>query len=110
MSWHSEPGATRVSVTAHSDHDGTTVRVAVDRTSLFIPFAVMASFVILSVFWISVGDSFSDLLELLVVPAGGLAVARALWASSSRAIEERTTALLDAVSRSLPDQRGESEE
>ena len=103
MSWHSEPGATRVSVIAHSNEDGTMVRVGVDRTSVIPPFVAFALMAIVA--W-SLGvvediESLGDLLEWLVLPAGGLVAARAFWASSTRAIEERTTALLDAVSRSV---------
>lgn len=110
MSWHSEPGARRVSVTAHSDRDGTEVRVGVDRTGAFFPFAILALMVIFSWFWFFTEDieSLSDLLILLTVPVGGLAIARSLWASSTRAIDGRTTALLNTVSRSLADSGGES--
>ena len=55
-----------------------------------------------------VAETAGDLLEWLILPVGGLAIARAFWASSARAIEERTTALLDTVSRSLADPAGES--
>lgn len=110
MSWHSEPGATRVSVTAHSDHDGTTVRVGVDRTSGVIQFVILALMAIVAWSLMVVEDveSLGDLLEWFSLPAGGLAIGRVIWASSTRAIEERTTALLDAVSRSLADPGGES--
>jgi hypothetical protein len=112
MSWHSEPGMNRVSVTAHSDEEGTTVRLGVDRTPGIPLFLFIALMVILWWSWIVIEDveSLGDLLEWLILPVGGLAVARALWASSTRAIEGRTTALMDAVSRSLADPRGESGE
>lgn len=110
MSWHSEQGASKVSVTAHSDQDGTTVRVAVDRTQTFLQSAVFVLMLIFLWFWFNAEDvaSLSDLIVLLGVPVGGLAAARALWASSTRAIEERATALLGTVSRSLADSSGES--
>jgi hypothetical protein len=110
MSWHSEPGMNRVSVTAHSDPDGTTVRVGVDRTPVIMLFVTFALMAILAWSLIVVEDieSLGDLLEWLILPVGGLAIARALWASSTRAIEERTATLLDAVSRSLADPAGES--
>jgi hypothetical protein len=110
MSWHSEPAASRVSVTAHADHDGTKVRVAVDRTAALIPFAVMGLMAI--IFWLLISaeevESLGDLFLYLAIPAGGVAIARALWASSTRAIEERTTALLNAVSRSIAESSPDS--
>ncbi len=110
MSWHSEPGPGRVSVTAHSEDDGTTVRVAVDRTSVVLPFVLLVLMAIIAWFAIVAEDieSFGDLLGWLMASAGGLAIARAVWASSTRAIEARTTSLLEAVSRSLADSKSET--
>jgi len=110
MSWHSEPGMNRLSVTAHSDQDGTTIHLDVDRTPGIMLFVTLALLAILGWSFIVIEDieSLGDLLEWLILPVGGLAIARALWASSTRAIEGRTTALLDAVIRSLADPRGES--
>ena len=110
ISWHSEPGIQRVSVTAHSDQDGTTVRVGVDRTSMIVQVGIIVLMAIIGWVWVVLEDiqSLGDLLEWLLVSAGSLAIARAFWASSTRAIEERTTALLDTVSRSLADPAGES--
>lgn len=112
MSWHSEPAASRVSVTAHADHDGTKVRLAVDRTAMFLPFAIMA--LMAMVFWLFVVaeevESLGDVFLYLAIPGGGLAIARALWASSTRAIEERTNALLHAVSRSIAESSPDSDD
>ena len=110
MSWHSEPGMNRLSVTAHSDRDGTTVRIGVDRAPGVMLFVALALMAILAWSAIAMEDieSLGDLLEWLILAVGSLAIARALWASSTRAIQGRTTALLDAVSRSLADPGGES--
>lgn len=110
MSWHSEPGPSRVSVTAHSDDEVTTVRIGVDRTAVIIPFVVLVLMAVLGWFFLAMDDieSLGDLLEWLVLAAGGLAISRAAWAYSTRAIEARTTALLNAVSRPLADPEGES--
>lgn len=112
ISWHSEPGASRLSVTAHSDPEGTDVRVAVDRTSMFLPFTVMASLLIVGWFFFFAEDvaSLGDLFVLLGTPAAGLAVSRALWASSTRRLEERATGLLDVVGRSFAASAGEFDE
>lgn len=108
ISWHSEPGPSRLSVTAHSDREGTGVRVAVDRTGIFFPFAIVALFLIVWWFLVAAEDvaSLSDLFVLLGTPVAGLAVARALWVSSTRRLEERTIALLDVVGRSFADSAG----
>lgn len=108
MSWHSEPGMNRLSLTAHSDRDGTTVRVGVDRAQGIMLFVTVALMAISAWSLIVIEDieSLGDLLEWLILPVGILAIARALWASSTRAIEGRTAALLDAVRRSLADPGG----
>lgn len=112
MSWHSEPAASRVSVTAHADHEGTNVHVVVDRSTAFIPVAVMG--LMAMIFWAFVMardvESLVDLFLYLSPAAGGLAIARALWASSTRAIEERTTALLNAVRRSMAESSPDSDD
>jgi hypothetical protein len=64
------------------------------------------------IFWLLISaeevESLGDLFLYLAIPAGGVAIARALWASSTRAIEERTTALLNAVSRSIAESSPDS--
>jgi hypothetical protein len=54
--------------------------------------------------------SLGDLFVLLGTPAAGLAVARALWTSSTRRLEERATGLLDVVGRSFAASVGEFDE
>ena len=112
MSWHSEPGPNRVSITAHSDDDVTTVRIGVDRTAVVIPFVVLVLMAVLGWLLVAMEDvqSLGDLLDWLVLAAGGLGISRAVWAYSTRAIEARTTALLNTVSRSLADPEGESDD
>lgn len=109
MSWYSEPGPSRVSVTAHSDEDVTTVRIGVDRTAAVIPFVILVLIAVVGWFFVAMEDvqSLGDLLEWLVLAAGGLAISRAAWAHWTRAIEARTTALLDVVGRSLADPESE---
>ncbi len=113
MSWYSEPDGSRISVTAHAEGDGTRVRVAVDRRLAFGTLAFLTQFVIVMSIWIGIGsvDSYLDALALFGIPlVGGLAIARALWASSTRAIQERASALLDTLGQSLTDTDVESGE
>ncbi len=109
----SEPDGSRISVTAHAEGDGTRVRVAVDRRLAFGTLAFLTQFVIVMSIWIGIEsvDSYLDALALFGIPlVGGLAIARALWASSTRAIQERASALLDTLGQSLTDTDVESGE
>lgn len=119
MSWHSAGEENQILVTAHTEGEGTRVRVVVDRRG---GLAIIGTFSLLAT--ISVGIVTLVGLEALDVGsyvvgwtimggglAGSVAAGRAVWASTSRKIREKVNALMVTVSRTLEDDGGgDSEE
>lgn len=115
ISWHSVGERSQVLVTAHTEGEGTRVRVLVDRRAELVPTAV---FTLLGA--LSVGMATLISLEAANVAslalgwslwvggvAGSVAVGRAVWASSTRKLREKADNLLEAVSRSLTESETE---
>ncbi|MGB5526904.1 MAG: hypothetical protein WBO43_09785 [Gemmatimonadota bacterium] len=119
MSWHSVGEGSQVLVNAHTEGEGTRVRVMIDRRG---GLAIIGTFSLLGA--ISVGIVTLVGIEVLDVGsyavgwtvfgsavAGVLATGRAVWASNTRKIRDYVNTLMVTVSRSLEDDgEGSSEE
>jgi len=114
MSWHSVGDGSQVLVNAHTEGEGTRVRVMMDRRG---GLAIIGTFSLLGA--LSVGIVTLVGLEALDVGsyvvgwtifgsavAGVLATGRAVWASNTRKIRDHLSTLMVTVSRSLEDDGG----
>lgn len=114
MSWHSVGDGSQVLVNAHTEGEGTRVRVMMDRRG---GLAIIGTFSLLGA--LSVGIVTLVGLEVLDVGsyvvgwtifgsavAGVLATGRAVWASNTRKIRDHLSTLMVTVSRSLEDDGG----
>ena len=111
MSWNSVGEGSQFLVTAHSEGEGTRVRVVVDRRgalSILATFSLLGALamaiMLVLVFEVveleSVGLGWTLLGGAV---AGTLALGRAIWASTTRGIRKKVNALMDTVTRSLAD-------
>jgi hypothetical protein len=112
VSWNTVGEGSRVMVTAHAEGDGTRVRIVADRagalalTTVFSGLATLMAGIVVLVAGKS-GAYDSVLLGLTLFGGAGLgiaATARALWASSGRALRARVAALHDTIERTLGDE------
>jgi hypothetical protein len=106
LTWESEGEPSQIHVTLRPGDDRTEVRVSVNRDAAFI----LTYFLSLTAGLVSAGVTGAVLdpptaaggaLLLGSGAAGGLAVARVLWARSTRVIRERVEHLLDSVTSAL---------
>lgn len=111
MSWHSVGEGSQVLVTAHTEGEGTRVRVMVDRRGglaiIGTTSVIGAIFVgIVTLVGLEALDVGSYLVGWTILGsglAGSLAVGRAVWASTTRKIRDKMSALMVTVSRALED-------
>ncbi len=112
MLWHSIGG--QILVTAHAEAEGTRVRVVVDRRGGLIVTGALSLLGALAVAVGVVAAGETGVLESVAIglsiiaggAAGSLALARAVWASNSRAMRAKVDALMDTIGRSLAAETG----
>ena len=104
FAWHGWIRGNRLTVTAHEDSQGTRLQVLLDRGMSRFRTVFWSLFAIVFPIWALAPsvDSWPDLLTLAAIPIGVLAAARAYWKSSTRSLQERIAALLDAARESPP--------
>lgn len=111
MSWQSFKGFNRITVTAHSEADGTTLRVRVDRGWSLFWTAFLSQLGIVMSIWVLIEtvSEYGELAALAAIPAGVLALARAFWASSTGTIRDHVGALVDKLTEAMAHSSGESD-
>ncbi len=116
MSWNSVGEGSQIFVTAHTEGEGTRVRVTVDRrggvllTGTFSVLGALA-FGVVSVVVFEAIQLESIAVGLSVLGggvAGILALGRTAWASTTRGIRRKVDAVMETVSRSLAEGSRES--
>ena len=116
MSWNSGGEGSQIFVTAHTEGEGTRVRVTVDRARVLIGTAFisliggLAVAGMTGVIGVSLGvpEVAVRVGSLVGGVVGSLALGRAVWVSTTRGIRAKVDALMDTVSRSLAESGSES--
>ena len=116
MSWNSGGEGSQIFVTAHTEGEGTRVRVTVDRARVLIGTAFisliggLAVAGMTGVIGVSLGvpEVAVRVGALLGGVVGSLALGRAVWVSTTRGIRAKVDALMDTVSRSLAESGSDS--
>ena len=106
MTWHDGGELEALSVTARPEEDGTSVSVVLDRRGTL---GVVAMFSGMAMFFAVLFAAFALYPEAPALGYGGLiagiggvlAVARGYWASSTRKVRERISAVMDAIGQTL---------
>lgn len=105
MTWHSGGEFETFSVTARPEEDGTSVSVVLDRRGTLGLVAPLSAAGMFLSFLAAAG--FYDVVPALGVGAGiagmggALAIARGYWASSTRKVRERISAVMDAIGETI---------
>ena len=109
VSWNSIGEGSQIFLTAHTEGEGTRVRIIVDRRGPLVATVTFSLLGTLAVALVSVIGF--EIIELGSVAvgltlmgsgmAGVLALGRTVWASTTRGFREKADALMEAVSRSL---------
>jgi hypothetical protein len=104
FAWHARYKGNPLSVTAHEDSRGTRVQILVERKGSMVRTLYFTIVAVVMTSWTLV-ESINTIPELLAwtaIPIGAVALARAHWKSSTRAIRERMAELASAVRESPP--------
>lgn len=116
MSWHSVGEGSQMFATAHTEGDGTRVRVTVDRREGLV---VIGTSTLIGALAVGIATVVGlEVVEFASVPvgwallgsgvAGSLALGRAVWVSTTGRVRENMAALMDTISRSLAETDSES--
>ena len=106
MTWKAGGDGDVLSVTARPEADGTSVSVVIDRRGTFVLVGVVSG---LAMFFAVLFSVFALAPESPALGAGGLVVgvggilglARRFWASSTRKAQERISAVMDTIGRTI---------
>ena len=106
MTWHDGGETESLSITARPEEDGTAVSVALDRRGTLALVAVSSGIAMFFALLFSGSALYAEAPALgvaggIVGIGGALAAARAYWASSTRKVRERISAVVDTVGETL---------
>jgi hypothetical protein len=106
MAWHDGGSVEALRVTAHPDEDSTAVSVALDRRGTFGLTAMFTGVAMLFALLFAGSalypeDPMQGLVGAIVAVAGPLAIARGYWASSTRRVRERMSAVMETIGKTL---------
>jgi hypothetical protein len=106
MTWHDGGELESLRISARPDEDGTTVSVALDRRGTLGVMAMGSGIVTFLATLFSVYGLYPEAPALGIAGAiagvgGVLGIARGYWASSTRRVRERISAVMDAITQTL---------
>ena len=106
MTWHDGGETESLSITARPEEDGTAVSVALDRRGTLAVVAMSSGLAMFFALLFSGSALYPEAPALgigagIVGIGGAIAAARAYWASSTRKVRERISAVMDAVGETL---------
>lgn len=113
MTWHDGGQTEALGVTAHTETDGTTVSVVVDRRGTLTAVAAMSGLGMFVTFLSAVFALYPESAVLGYVGffagvGGTLAAARGYWASSTRKVRERIGVVMEAINSTFAQPVAES--
>lgn len=106
MTWHDGSALEALGVTARPEEDGTSVSIVLDRRGTLVPIVALSGMAMFLAVLFAAFALYPQAHALgyggLIVGIGGVfAAARGYWASSTRKVRERISAVMDTVGQAL---------